>query len=351
MNTRNRFFLFQGISIIFLLGLSSCQKDGLTPVATSGGVAKANLTVGLPPVLMAWTGVASIPYNDGVPGDVPGSNQYPLGFAINGKGFVLGSILTTTKYQVGDYVNDLWQWDPATRTWTKKTSIPLTGGTLVQGTAFVIGDNAYVVADNQTWQYNQPTDTWTKKATLPGVPRSSASSFAINGKGYLGLGTNDNTVVDLNDWWQYDPTADRWTQKGNFAGNSRDGAAAFAVDGEGYVVSGFHGTGNGGEYGRTVWQYDPVADHWTQKASFPGTARVHAVAANGTVGGVDVGFVVGGNLSTDGPGDSWSYDPAHDTWASLPMGGGGLHWEAAGFVIGHSLYVANVTVSVLVWSR
>lgn len=348
-------YSLSGVAILLLAGgLSSCKKEDAALSLASSSSAKPNLTVGLPPILMGWGPGTSIPYTDGIPNDVVTNNIYPRGFAINGKGYVCGSILVGTR-TASVSIGDLWQWDPATKVWTQKATCPRIGDQLVGCVNFVIGDNAYFVIGTETWQYNQPTDIWTQKSSVASPHRFDGTGFALNGKGYIGLGINQDAqgagTVDLNDWWEYDPTLDRWTQKGNFAGNSRDGAGGFAIDGKGYVVSGYHSAGQTGEWGRTVWQYDPTSDQWAEKAKFPGTARVDAVAANATIGGADVGLFVGGELENGAGGDSWEYYPPNDSWARLPNGGGGLRSQAAGFVIGNSLYVANIAVIILGWSR
>ena len=355
MSARNRFSLFLGISFISLMGLASCQKEGMQSGLSSAGGVKANNIIVLPPPIYTWWGnVGKIPYTDDIKGDVPISNQYPLGFAINGKGFVLGSLLTTS-WITGDYIGDLWQYDTSTRVWTKKSPCPLGGGYLIEGTVFVIGDNAYVVAHNQTWQYNQPTNTWTQKATLPGDERMNATGFAINGKGYIGLGWDEDApgsgLTEFGDWWQYDPVSDHWTQKQNFPGNKREGAAGFAIDGLGYVVSGSHYANGHGNWGKTVWQYNPATDGWTQRNNFPGTGRWKAVAANATVGGVDVGFICGGDNDDTADNDLWEYNPATDSWFQCQNIPGGARTEAAGFVIGRALFIANISVATYVWSR
>jgi N-acetylneuraminic acid mutarotase len=359
MYTRNRFPLFLVISVICLSGIVSCQKEGAIPATATGGLAKANNLVVMPtPPIVWWGSLGNIPYTDDIPGDVPISNQYSLGFSINGKGFALGSLLTTS-WITGDYIGDLWQFDTSTRVWTKKSHYPVSGGSLIEGTVFVIGDNAYVVAHNQTWQYNQPTDTWTQKATLPGVERMNATGFAINGKGYLGLGWNINApgegLTEMNDWWQYDPAADHWTQKGTFPGSKRQGAAGFVVSGLGYVISGTHYANGQGNFGHSVWQYDPVADHWTQKSNFPGVGRWGAITASATIGGTNLGLLAGGDDDGFDPSSSfnelWEYTPSNDSWWKQSTIPGGARSYAAGFVIGRSFFIATMSVVVFNWSK
>jgi N-acetylneuraminic acid mutarotase len=252
----------------------------------------------------------------------------------------------------GIYGNDLWQFDPITHFWTKKAPFP--GGFAAEGVAFVIGDNAYVVIRNAAWQYNQPADQWTQKASLPGVSRLGGSGFAINGKGYVGLGYDEVTTALQNDWWQYDPATDQWTSKQKFPGTRVEAATSFAVDGKGYVIGGRH-YGNGKvSYSAAVWQYHPVADSWTQKANFPGMARESAVGASGTIDGMDFGFVAGGDPGTalvPFDNDCWEYNPATDAWGQVSNMPGERNPAPAGFVIGRSLFIANVSVVVLNWSK
>ena len=99
------------------------------------------------------------------------------------------------------------------------------------------------------------------------------------------------------------------------------------------------------------WEYNPATDHWTQKANFPGPARSGAVAVNATIGGTNVGLMVGGENKTDALADAWEYYPATDTWGQLPNITTGARTDAGGFVIDRTLYVVNKSVVALAWSR
>jgi hypothetical protein len=333
-----------GFGALAALGFTSCQKEGALPAAPVSNSVKPELTVGLPPAITWWARLGVIPYTDGIPGDKPILNQYPQGFAINGKGFVCGALVTSS-IETDITSRDLWQFDPPTTSWIAKSPYPGGLGDLIASTSFVIGDNAYLVAGNKTWQYNQPTDTWTQKASVSSITgRFGGSSFAINGKGYLGLGWNSDapgeSIVDVNDWWQYDPVSDHWTAMHNFPGAKRLGAGGFAIDGKGYIVS---GEPQSKVDANTVWQYDPGTDHWTQKADFPGPAVELPVATNGTINGLDVGFIV--NTGT------WEYNPSKDSWGQIANMPGGGRYQAAGFVIGKSLIIANLDVIALNWTK
>jgi N-acetylneuraminic acid mutarotase len=309
----------------------------MQPASSTGNLVKTDLTVGPVPAIDWWSSVAPIPYT-AYPNDPPESELYSVGFTINNKGFVLGGMLNTQR-GLGDHVPDLWMFDPATQAWSKQAPYPGNYGLLVGEQVFVIGDNAFVIQDNTVWQYNQPSNQWMQKQVFPGVARLWGTAMAINGKGYFGLGESEyGNIPDLKDWWQYDPNTDSWTPAQEFGGDARYWAAGFAVDGKGYVCLG----ANKSSSFNTLWQYDPVADNWTKKQSLSGTSGTEAVAVSATINGVDLGLVADGS-------ELWDYNPASDSWGDMgKQEGGGL---SAIFVIGHSLFLANISVETFNWSK
>lgn len=84
---------------------------------------------------------------------------------------------------------------------------------------------------------SSPATQWTAKTNFGGTARSNGVGFAVDGKGYIGLGIN--FITPLQDFWQYDATAGAWTQKANYGGGKRYRAAAFVIGNKAYV-----GTGN-----------------------------------------------------------------------------------------------------------
>jgi N-acetylneuraminic acid mutarotase len=346
-NTRNQFWSGMAVVVLFGAGLVSCQKATVPgPADSSSGNPNTKTTTNLvqgPPVITWWSTGDSIPYTAYLPSDPPVSMWYSVGFAINGKGFVLGGMLNTQSGQA-DHVPALWMFDPAAQAWDSMARYPGNYGGLVGEAVFVIGDNAYVVQDNAVWQYNQPTNHWTAKGNFPGAARFWGTGMAINGKGYFGLGVNDHTIEDMVNWWQYDPTTDHWTRMADFGGAARDQAAGFAIGGKGYVCLGEATTGS--DYS-TVWQYDPVANSWDQKKSLTGLSGGGSVAVNATIGGVDLGLLVGG-------GHLWAYNPAINSWydegTSANVGSGGALPPAA-FVIGNSFCIAHIAMASYNWTR
>jgi N-acetylneuraminic acid mutarotase len=352
MIARNTFKQLLAITGLLSIGLLSCQKQ-TSPLPGDAGnpdtKTVTSLTVGGPPTVIWWANGIAIPYKN-ASGELATVSSRAEGFTINGKGYVCGG----AQYYPGmggDFSEDLWEYDPSTTMWTKKASSP--GINPTDAVAFVIGDNAYLVAGNACWQYNQPADLWTRKASLPAPARNGGSGFAINGKGYVGLGYNNTNTAQFDDWWEYDPATDHWTSRKTFPGTKVGEASSFAIGGKGYIVGGGHLSSEGNMSNpKGVWQYDPVADNWQKKADFPAPGRNESVGANATVGGTDVGFVIGGfESSAIMRDDAWEYFPTTDSWVQLPSVLGGERTDPAAFVIGRSLYIANISVVVLNWSN
>lgn len=51
---------------------------------------------------------------------------------------------------------------------------------------------------------------WTQKADFAGASRFQAVGFSIDGKGYIGTGSD---VSRKRDFWEYDPSTDTWDRK------------------------------------------------------------------------------------------------------------------------------------------
>ena len=324
-------------AVIISLFSVSCQKSQLTANTDNALIAKPGPIIIIPPILRVnWVRLADLPFGDLTPGDVPLGRIKLQGFAIGGKGYYCGGEAVTS-FTLVQEMKDLWEYDTATHAWTQKASFP--GPLVDDATNFVIGTNAYVVVNNQTWQYSQTTNTWTQKASLPTVARAHATGFAINGYGYVGFGNDiTNGTGDLADFWQYDPVANSWSQKASFLGANREGAVGFVINGEGYVCSGAKVvSGNPTTYLTDLHQYDPGTNTWTTKPSLPASGRMNGVGLSG----LSSGFLLTGSNGTAILNDCWRYTASTNAWTSLPNVGGSVRDYAGGFEIGNNLYIAG----------
>jgi N-acetylneuraminic acid mutarotase len=232
-------------------------------------------------------------------GDLGGNDKRPFGFsfAVNGKGYIMGGI-----------DDELWMYDPATGQWTQKASFG--GGTRNAGFCFVLGNNVYVGGGddgnggfwNDFWKYDAASNQWIFLSTLPMGPIEFPACFVANGKAYVTtwLATDGTSVFEQNTLWEYDPAGSgKWTQKASFPGTARQCATAFALGNYGFV--------GGGQSGYTtvykdMWRYDVTNDKWAQAEDFPmsTTAWSTAFVVKGTAYlGTGVSFASAGLIGTD----------------------------------------------------
>lgn len=99
-------------------------------------------------------------------------------------------------------------------------------------------------------------------------------SFVIDNKGYVGCGRGTST--NLKDLWEYNPVSDNWTQKASLPGNGRYLGVGFSIGNYGYV--GLGQTGTLGPFLNDIWEYNPVTNSWTRKVDFPASGRVYTIA-------------------------------------------------------------------------
>ncbi|RPE09496.1 galactose oxidase [Chitinophaga lutea] len=281
--------------------------------------------------------------------------------------FVIGdTAYIGTGYDGEKYLRDFWKYTPA-RGWTQITDLPPAAPVRSSATAFVINGIGYVGTGydnrdrlNDFWAYHPATGAWKpiKPLTHPNpaisLARRDAVSFTLNGKGYVTTGTDGSALKDT---WEYDPVKDEWNEKQSFGGSKRHEAVAFVIGGKAYVVTGtnnnelkndfysFDGenweklknisntsdldydndydivrtnavafvmnnkgyvaTGSKSGLSTHCWEYDPVADQWTQRRDFEGTARTGAVAFTFA----NKGYVLAGRTSSMPLDDMFRFEP------------------------------------------
>jgi N-acetylneuraminic acid mutarotase len=146
--------------------------------------------------------------------------------------------------------------------------------------------------------------------------RSSAVGFAIHGKGYVALGRSGVRSGALKDCWEFNPDSNKWSQKANFPGVARVKAIAVVLDGLAYVGLGFdlnYGFYNEKGHPKDFWTYNPATNSWTQKADFPGSYTDACISFT-YKNMIYVGTGFDGTRFTS---ELWKYNPAENTWSQL----------------------------------
>jgi N-acetylneuraminic acid mutarotase len=133
----------------------------------------------------------------------------------------------------------------------------------------------------------------------------------------------------------YDPELDSWDWAAELPESLNHANAG--VIGEKIYVGGYYPGGGMREVSDRTFEYDPVADAWTEKAPMPsGSARAAACIAvlDGEL------FVLGGARDGSTVADVSAYDVAADSWRELPDLPEPREHCAAGAVAG-KIYIAG----------
>ena len=278
-----------------------------------------------------------------------------VSFTIGNNGYIgLGSDyqyestgFNTTVFQSGSNLVSFMSYNFNTNTWSSVAPFP--NGHRENPVVFTANDKAYIglgqIRDpntsqtyflNDFWEYNPSTNTWTQLANFPGIGRSSCVGFGINGVGYVGLGYSyENGYVNRKDFWAYSINTNTWSQLPDFPAEARRDATGFSSGNLGYVGLGFTGTDDYSAYFPTglvkndFWCFNPENSTWVAKANLPlsgvdyiESGRIEALGFS-LNGAIYVGKGMGRKLGNPWNGvlyplkDFWRYNSVSDSWDQM----------------------------------
>lgn len=136
--------------------------------------------------------------------------------------------------------------------------------------------------------------------------------------------------------WEYDTVADTWTQKADYGGVASADGVGFATGGKFYA--GLGSTLTAGVLSTDWYEYNPTENTWAQKNTPSFSARVYS----STFTYNDVGYVAFGAIDTYGTttryNSLWQYNALNDTWTQLASAESGTGYNSyarcATFVLG-----------------
>lgn len=173
------------------------------------------------------------------------------------------------------------------------------------------------------WAYDPTNDTWTQVADFAGSARIGAVGFSIDSLGYIGLGDDGTTL--RKDVWEYSPQNNSWVQVQNLGlyasvtANGRKDASVAVASGKAYIICGYDGSTT---YSKQCWQFDPVADtSWTIRKNFMNASDFTLIGRRwGTAFSLNsqIYFGTGFDHTQNYKNDFWKYNPFTDTWNQLP---------------------------------
>lgn len=253
-------------------------------------------------------------------------------FVTNGLAFVVGGRSNGIDYPL------MWAYDPIANSWQQKADFP--GVPRRLATVFAANGKGYYgmgITQSSTylsdfWEYDPASNSWTQRASFPAGPRYNTWQFVLNGIAYVGGGNSTGAGGPFHgDAYTYDPASNTWSAGVALPDQGRHGAVGFALNGKGYVVCGRE---NNLSFVQDLWSYDPGSGTWTAMANFPGAGRSSPLAFvyyNDAVVGC-------GRDGSTNHYDAWLYRPATNTWTSIPPYPGFTAMAGTSFSIGNRAF-------------
>jgi N-acetylneuraminic acid mutarotase len=231
-------------------------------------------------------------------------------------------------YAIGGVQNDVnEEYDIGKNTWTTKTSMPTARGdfaiAVFQDKIYTFGGltrsgqfTTELTDVNEV--YDPATDTWTTKTSMP-IPKAGLAASVVDDKIYLigGFAQAANTTHHpaSRETLVYDPITDSWSTKTPMPIATLDYATAVVED-KIYVISGVSSAYSDNLINPTQI-YDPETDTWSQGDPIPyPIQQATAGATTGSAAPKKI-YVIGGFSGFYWPTNkNQVYDPEQDTWSS-----------------------------------
>ena len=250
---------------------------------------------------------------------------------------------------------ELWEWNPATSTWTNRTPAGAkpgarSGASMVFDSTrkkFVIvggcAGSGYDYED--TWEWDPTTGAFTDRTSSGPRPagrslhsmvfEKSTGKVLLFGGGHGSSGssispydTSDGTHVDAayGDTWEWDPVAGAWTERTAAVTPGARFSSALVWDSKRARAVLFGGKaedpGGSSESGapyRDTWEWDPATSAWTERTTDgtkPDARFGHAMAYDPGRGVI----VLVGGVDTWPVADVWEWDPTTAAWTQRLAG-------------------------------
>jgi hypothetical protein len=263
-----------------------------------------------------------------------------MGLNMNGKLLVMGGFISNAL----DVTRRVDVYDPAADSWSQLNDLPgaqtHVGLVRVDGGALLVGGlldwPATVTSD--VWFYNSAQDSYDARPPLA-APRAAMGVALVGTRVHAigGLAADGNSdsaahevidLLNLNSGWSMSAALP----------NPRNHLGTAAIASRIYVLAGRHGWDENTGDQPTLSIFDDLASTWTAGADVPLARSEIAAATFATASRL---VVVGGSIAGVQPTDDVSiYDPATDTWTTLPALPSKVKGAVAD-VIGRSIVVST----------
>lgn len=258
-----------------------------------------------------------------------------ISFSLNNKGYALTGARGSGNSTIWE-TRSFWEYNPDTDSWKELDNYPGPtrgfgiGDTWKGKFYFGFGASSQFKKLNDLWMYDPETKTFTELPACPCVGRAHPAFRVLNDKIFVGAGSSDG---DLDDWWAFDLKSRKWEQKKSMPGIRHHPFHFKSTD---RIVV-------GGGHDENWYAYDPEKDTWTKVDSAPGW-RVAGTEFQYNGKGYALSGTDGNKEHTLFPtGEFWVYDFGQDSWEQLPPHPGTSRWSPSSFIIDGYVYLFSGT--------
>ena len=251
--------------------------------------------------------------------DMPTARCFSSSCTIDGRIYVVGG-LGHRKPPVSPSVPNLEVYDPAKNSWERLADMKVARAGI---SVSVVDKKIYAIggfATQWTWgtagvvveEYNLDTNAWTRKTDMP-EKIGDYCAVVLDNKIFVLGGCNDDESLSpaLNTVKIYDPVTEHWSDRADMK-VARSMFASCVLGGKIYVMGGQRAPGNMAGL-KSVEVYDPVQNSWKELKEMPGARWGHTAAA------IDGKIRIFGGVERRYLQDSvFEYDPQLDSWTILP---------------------------------
>ena len=160
-----------------------------------------------------------------------------FGTSVNGKGYVAAGTDGVNRH------DDFWEYNPVNDSWTRINNFPLgkrSNGPAISMDSLLfmgLGFDANTNMKKDFWAFNPSLNKWTRLNDLPGPPRIGAAAIRHNKKVIIG-GGHKVGGIELGDYYELNPVTKAWRRVEPMLDSIRTFASSFSLDGSGYVFGG-----------------------------------------------------------------------------------------------------------------